>query len=396
MLKCRGDYYIARLKSDTAINILAVISYPFLPSTTGGEISTLNILKYLHRKHKLTVFTAEPYSYDFRHQTGDMEFIFGMPFKDSRYYNIRLVGVLRKLIKKTGADWLFFDQPWFGWIMWMLKLTTRKKIFVRSNNIEYLRFKSLGKWYWQMLYIYEKWTYRAADLVLFVTESERQKAIYEFDLDPGKTLLAPYGVELDQAPAKKDASAIAVLKSELGIATGEKMILFFSTLSYYPNYEAVGFIANQIYPLLKEAPDFRFKIILCGKGLPAAVQQQLENKPEIRYLGFVDDIALYIDAADLMINPILSGGGVKTKAIDTLARNQRVLSTRNGADGIDPAVCADNLVMVQDHDWPAFADAIREWAGKPAHIPQAFYDMYGWPGIIDNVTRKLHQLDGTA
>jgi polysaccharide biosynthesis protein PslH len=338
------------------------------------------------------VFTCEPYEGEFRQQTGNMELIFGMPFKDSRYYNIFLVNVLSKLVKKTQAEWIFFDQPWFGWMMWMLKLTTRKKIFVRSNNIEYLRFRSMGKWFWQMLYVYEKWTYRAADLVLFVTENERQKAIYEFDLDPNRTLLAPYGVELDKAPLKSNASEIAALKQELGIAADEKMILFFSTLSYFPNYEAVGFIADNIYPLLKQKEGFRFKIVLCGKGLPADVKQKIDNKPEIVYLGFVDDIGLYIDAADIMINPILSGGGVKTKAIDTLARNQRVLSTRNGADGIDPAVCADNLVIVEDYDWQAFADAIEKLAGKPASIPQAFYNHYGWPGIIDNVTRKLESL----
>lgn len=328
-----------------------------------------------------------------------MKFVFGMPFKTNRYYNIRLIGMLQKLVKQTEAQWLFFDQPWFGWVMWALKFITGKKIFIRSNNIEYLRFRSMGKWFWQMLYVYEKWTYRAADLVVFVTESERQKAIYEFDLKPERTLLTPYGIEIENSTretlptATGTVSGISTLRSELGVADEEKMILFFSTLSYFPNYEAAGFIADNIYPLLKERTGFKFKIVLCGKGLPEDVKKKLTDKPEISYLGFVDDINLYIDAADIMINPILSGGGVKTKAIDTLARNQRVLSTRNGADGIDPAVCKDNLVIVEDGNWPAFADAIVEWAGRPKTIPQEFYRMYGWTGIIENLGIKLDQLN---
>lgn len=334
----------------------------------------------------------EPYNEKYTHQTGNMKLVFGMPFKTSRYYNFRLIGTLKKLIKQTQAEWLFFDQPWFGWVMWLLKLLTGKKIFMRSNNIEYLRFKSMGKWFWQMLYVYEKWTYRAADLVIFVAESERLKAIYEFDLKPERTLLTPYGVETENnAPAP--APETSRLRIELGISTDEKMILFFSTLSYFPNYEAVGFIADEIYPLLKAKENFRFKIVLCGKGLPDEIKQKLDGKPEIIYLGFVDDIGLYIDAADIMINPILSGGGVKTKAIDTLARNQRVLSTRNGADGIDASVCANNLVIVEDHNWPAFADAIVNWADRPKQIPQAFYDTYSWPGIIESLGNKLEQLD---
>lgn len=389
-----GNPYISSLNT-TAIRILAIISYPFLPATTGGEISTLNILKYLSRQHDVTVFTVEPYSQQFSHQAENMKLIFGMPFKTSRYYNFRLIGTLRRLIRQTEAEWLFFDQPWFGWVVWALKLLTGKKIFIRSNNIEYLRFKSMGKWFWQILYVYEKWTYRAADLVVFVTESERAKAIHEFDLDPAKTLLTPYGVETDRLRPPATATAAAGLRKELGIEEGEKMLLFFSTLSYYPNYEAAGFIADKIYPLLKEK-DFRFRIVLCGKGLPAEVQEKLNGKPEIQYMGFVEDIDTYIDAADLMINPILSGGGVKTKAIDTLARNQRVLSTVSGADGIDPAVCSDNLVVVEDHNWPAFADAIIHWAGKPRNIPATFYHTYGWPGIIETLDEKLRELSPYA
>ncbi|MFA6260781.1 MAG: glycosyltransferase family 4 protein [Bacteroidia bacterium] len=370
-------------------NILAVISYPFLPATTGGEISTLNILKYLSHQHKVTVFTVEPYKADFDTGNAQFELIFGMPFKVSRYVDLRLISKLRKLMRERQTDWLFFDQPWFGWLMLLLKLVTRKKIFIRSNNIEYLRFRSMGKWFWQMLYIYEKWTYRIADLVIFVSDTDRQKAIYEFDLKPEKTLLTPYGVEENAIPVKKTAEDINRLRASLNIAAGEKMILFFSTLSYYPNYEAAGFIADEIYPLLQQTEAFKFKIIICGKGLPETVKQKFIGKPEMVYLGFVDDIKLYIDAADVMINPLLSGGGVKTKAIDTLARNQRVISTQNGAEGIDPAVCGNDLIIVPDRDWKAFASSIVSQVDAPRQIPTTFYETYGWSSIIQHLSEHL-------
>ena len=107
--------------------ILAIISYPFLPATTGGEISTLNILRYLSFKHKVTVFTVEPYKKDFELPPSNFELIFGMPFKASRYINLSLVPRLQKLITEKNIDLLFFDQPWFGWLMLMLKLFTKKK-----------------------------------------------------------------------------------------------------------------------------------------------------------------------------------------------------------------------------------------------------------------------------
>jgi glycosyltransferase involved in cell wall biosynthesis len=364
-----------------------------LPATTGGELNTLLLLKYLSRKHNVTTFTVDPYSDDYLHQTEQMKFVFGMRFKPSRYINIFVIPKLIKLIKSHQAEWIFFDQPWFGWVLWCLKLLTNKKFFVRANNIEYLRFRSMGKWFWQMLYVYEKWTYKSADLVLFVTENERQKAIYEFDLDPNKTLLTPFGVELDEHSLKINIKEHQqALKKSLGVSDDEKMILFFSTLSYQPNYEAVKYIANNIIPELNTHHTFKYKVVICGKGLPDDIKTRIDSNEHIIHLGFVEDLDLFIDTADVMINPILSGGGIKTKAVSTLGRNQRVISTVTGADGLDASVCGNNLIIVADNDWSAFADAIIQWSNQPKQLPDSFYQKYGWTGIANNVIDKLNSI----
>ncbi len=51
----------------------------------------------------------------------------------------------------------------------MLKWFTGVKLIVHSHNIEGLRWKTLGKWWWKGLWIYEKWVHRQADLQLFQT-----------------------------------------------------------------------------------------------------------------------------------------------------------------------------------------------------------------------------------
>lgn len=374
------------------MRIVSVISYPFLPATTGGEICTAGLLNELSKQNEVTAFTVEPYKTGYEHQVGATRMVYAMPFKTIRYANLLLIGRLRKLLKQEKADWVLFEQPWFGWLLWVLKLTSSYKFAIRSHNIEYLRFRSMGKWFWQMLYIYEKFAYRSAHMVLFLSESDRQKAIYEFDLKPSRTLLAPYGVNYENQPQKNAIEDITQLKTELGITPKEVFILFFSTLSYGPNEEAVRYIAEEIYPRLK-AKGLSFKLVICGKGLAQHVQEQLKDKPEVLYKGFVDDINLYIDAADVMLNPILSGGGVKTKAIDSLARNQRVISTQNGALGIDPGVCGDNLVIVKDKDWEAFSEAIIHYHNKPRTIPQAFYETYGWQRIAKKITFAMQQLN---
>jgi hypothetical protein len=168
--------------------------------------------------------------------------------------------------------------------------------------------------------------------------------------------------------------------------------LFFSTLSYQPNYEAVAFIADEIYPRLMKKNQ-KFRVLICGKNLPETIKQKLEGKAEIQYLGFVDDINEYIDGSDVMINPILSGGGVKTKAIDTLARNQTVISTQTGAEGIDAIVCGNNLQIAVNHDWSAFTDKIITQLNRDNRnsISDDFYKTYYWPNIIDRLSERLEQ-----
>jgi len=370
--------------------IFAVISYPFLPATTGGEISTKNILNYLGKVHNLTVFTVEPYNQDFKKEILNFELIFGMKFKFWRYFNFFLVFKILSLIKKHNSNIIFFDQPWFGWMIPVLKLFSSKKVFIRSNNIEYLRFKSINSPWWPVLYMYEKFTYLMSDLVIFVSEVDQKKAINEFDLKVDKTMLTPYGIESEVAPQKK-INARLILEETHQIKQSEKVLLFFATMSYQPNYEAVKFIADEIYPLLKQK-EFDFKILICGKNLPQSVQNKLEGKDELIYCGFVDDIETYIDGSDLMINPILSGGGVKTKAIDTLARNQKVISTKTGAEGINPAVCGSNLLIIDDYNWEEFCNAIISSLNTKANLPNSFYEVYSWPKIIEKLSIRLDKL----
>jgi hypothetical protein len=53
----------------------------------------------------------------------------------------------------------------------------------------------------------------------------------------------------------------------------------------------------------------------------------------IIYAGFVDDISIYFKGADVFINPVSYGGGIKTKLVEALGYNLNAVSTSNGAIG---------------------------------------------------------------
>jgi len=362
------------------MNVLTIVSYPFLPANTGGEICTLGLHNELAKTHQVTVFTVVPYSTKF--DKPNFELLAKLPFKPSRYINLLVFFTIKKLIKEKQIDLIFFEQTWFGWLLILLKLFTHKKVFIRAHNIEYLRFKSIGKTWWKLLFYYEKLTYKIADKIFFLTEEDCKKAIEVFKLLPNKTQVIPYGIDISQIPLKEE-NALELVKERHQIKVNENILLFYGTMGYKPNADAVLYLLEKMLPALKKYPQFHYKIIVCGKNLPFTIQQRIKANPNIIYAGFVENLNEYIDAAKVVLNPVIAGGGVKTKAIDALARNANLISTQSGAIGIIKQVCGNKLTIIPDNEVDIFAQAIIKNCELPLiNIPFSFYQTYNWTSII--------------
>ena len=81
----------------------------------------------------------------------------------------------------------------------------------------------------------------------------------------------------------------------------------------------------------------------------------------------------------------MTGGGIKTKAVEALGYNNIVISSQAGAAGLIPTACGNNLQIVPDYNWDAFADAVISAANTQPSIPDSFYDNYNWDKIAAKV-----------
>ncbi|HTE24676.1 glycosyltransferase family 4 protein, partial [Flavitalea sp.] len=180
-----------------------------------------------------------------------------------------------------------------------------------------------------------------------------------------------------------------------GIAGNEKILLFNGALYHHTNYDALKIILDIINPQLL-AQGLNYKILVCGKGLPDFFNGLKDySDKNIIYTGFVDDISIYFKAADVFLNPIISGGGVKTKAIEAIAMDCTVISTEIGALGLIREVCGNKLQIVPDEDWPNFSRlviaALSNTLNNNDHTPQAFFDYYYWGSIAKKVAQIVEQ-----
>jgi glycosyltransferase involved in cell wall biosynthesis len=149
-------------------------------------------------------------------------------------------------------------------------------------------------------------------------------------------------------------------------------------------------ILQQINPRL-EKEKIGYKIIICGKNLPANYNELKDfTSQNIIYAGFVDDINLYFKGADIFINPVTDGGGIKTKLVEALSYGLSVVSTVSGAIGIPSSEASNKMLQVKDGNWDDFTEAIVKI--DPAEkTPTAFFDHFYWGNIAERVRSILTQ-----
>ncbi len=356
-----------------------IVPYRFVPPQNGGHKAAYGFAAALSARSDLTVISS-----DTNQKAPDFELHPCFPENTAKYYHPGYRKAITEVLdRKKITHVIFFQHYQFALLSRVLK---RKGISfsVYVQNIEYQRWRSLGKWWWPLMRFYEKQVYRASDRLFFISPEDRATAIQQFSLPPEKCQVVDYGVNTGVSPVQI-ARARQTVAGRHGFKAEEKLILFFGPQNYKPNLDAVLRIAQRITPELKPKASLPFRILICGGGLPANFQY-ITDDPVISYLGFVPDIETYIQAADIMANPVLSGGGVKTKVLESIALGTPVVSFATGVAGVDTTVCGGLLQIVADGDDAAFAATLLSGLekGKPP-TPSGFYQRYAWARTIQPV-----------
>jgi glycosyltransferase involved in cell wall biosynthesis len=375
-------------KSNCMKKVLNIVPYPFLPYFSGGQKLIAQFNKHLAEVCELHVAgTANNDRYL------ATNYIFYPFLKKSRlrFFDITVFFRLRTLVKQKNIDTIIIEHPYLGWLAWLLKKTTNTRFIVHTHNIEYERFRTIGKPWWKILQQYETAVLRSADIVFCISDEDRQWMIERMQIPANKCILVPYGISNNTAPTDKLTCKQQVCATHQ-IDISKKILLFNGLLNYKPNSDALKVILEEINPRLQKT-DFSYHILIAGKRLPDSLNNLKPwNNQGVTYVGFVDDIDFYIKAADILLNPVNSGGGVKTKMIEAIGLNTNVVATETGAIGIDKTICGNKLVIVQDEDWNEFAIAIHKAAMESSNTPSTFYQNYYWGYILKKTVRQLEEL----
>lgn len=369
--------------------ILIISPFNIFPPYWGGASRIYNLTKHLSEKNKIILlYTDYKQISDKNSNFKEMKELltnqnvklvkiesFG---KFSQIFNPLLVLRGLKIIKKKKPDYIFAEFTWSGLHAMILRLLTGTPYVLDEHNVEFVRFKRMkrgNKLTIFLLKLYEKFSCKFAYKVFCVSKVDKNFLVSKLNVNKNKIEIVPNGV--DTGKFYSDEEKRERTKETLGVDKDVPLILFYGKLDYKPNKEAIEIIDKEILPqVLKRLPNAEFLIV--GDNPPLEFGHQ-----NIIFTGAVENIEDYVNASDIVICPLLSGGGTRIKILESLACGRCVISTSLGPEGIDRDAC-ENRLIVED-DWRKFSNRIISLIRNPEkdYISPKFTEKYSWQNIID-------------
>ncbi len=371
----------------TAQKLLSIVWYKVLPPVFGGQKGIALFNQHLGEQIPLTCLCAIT-----NEEIAGLSYklISKLPVNKRQFIDPVVISKIKSIAKEEKPTHILLEHPYHAIAALRAKKATGARIILHSHNIESERFRQAGHWWWRLLYRYERWAHRNADLVLYKTTADKEYAIRYFNIRTEKCLIVPYGIEKKEMPDKEKAGE--VIRKRHGIHTDEKILLFAGTLDYAPNASALESIYSRIAPMLVKQ-NARVKVLVCGRNKELAYQY-LEKfyHPLVIRAGEVDDMENYFAGADVFINPVLSGGGVQTKNIDALSYTLNTVCFRNMVDDEIIPLVKDKLFLVEANDWEAFAAQVQNALKMNLPTSEEFFEYYDWNNIVKKVKERIDKI----
>ena len=155
-------------------------------------------------------------------------------------------------------------------------------------------------------------SYRAADLVLAITEDDR-KGLIEMVPD----------LQVELLPMTADTHV-----SSRGFDDRSDFV-FLANFDNLANRDATAWFCGEIWPRMRKRMP-QAKLYLAGNNIPA----ELGKGGGIEILGHVADLESMLEKYRVFVSPIRFGTGIKTKNLTALANGIPLITTTIGAEGM--------------------------------------------------------------
>jgi glycosyltransferase involved in cell wall biosynthesis len=348
-----------------------MLSYlPVSPANSGGRVRIYQLARHLAERHDVTLLCPPPERpFD---QPPPFEVVSSLPRGARQLADPRAYRAVLDAARALRPDYILLEYVWQGLHAQLARLAARAPLLLDAFDVVTERLRSARDPRWPLAGAYERLVLRSAARVFAVSEDDRARLV-RLGAAAARTDIVPNGVDTSQF--KPDSERGRRTRERLGLSERERALLYFGQLDYAPNARAVRTLARDFLPRL----DDRYRLFIAGPG-GDRLRSELGNG-RIAFLGPVDPLPDYINAAGAVVAPVEAGSGTRIKLLESVACGTPTVATSIAAEGLDRAACGPDLDVVDG--WDAFARAAAAACERPrAGPPDAFRALYDWRAIV--------------
>ncbi len=355
------------------MKILMVTPYLPYPPASGGQIRTLNLLKYLSKNNKITLVALYKDDEEKKYLQHLKPFCRGIylckrpekpwkanlilkalfsrqPFLIVRNFSSEAKTKIEELLSKESFDVIhsetFYVMPHIP--------QTKIPILLVEQTIEYEVYQHFVDklpllirpfFYSDILKLkyWERYYWKKASMVATVSlRDERLIRRIEHSIFP---VIIPNGAGDDMLVEKLPVKTLT-----------NPILLFIGNFFWLQNKEAANYLIQEIYPKLKkELPNFH--LIVAGQE---ANRINPPHDPNLEVIniepGDSKMVKKLYHRASLFIAPIYGPGGTRLKILASMASGLPVVGTKTGFEGLD---VEDNVHVLVADDSQSFIEKIK-------------------------------------
>lgn len=221
------------------------------------------------------------------------------------------------------------------------------------------------KWETQMMYDAEM-VYCCSDRDAVTLQKLAPKA-------RAKIEVVPNGVDTDHFKASDNSGPCPTL-------------LFAGTAGFPPNDDAVGWMVNEILPLIRKRST-ECRLILAGLQAAAHWGKYAGTDGLIEVASDVPDMRKFFNQASVCVVPLRSGSGTRLKILEAMSMGRAVVSTTVGAEGIEAIPGTHLCIADTPDDFAREVASLLSDASRRQQMQQAGRELvcrrYHWDNLME-------------
>lgn len=302
-------------KHEVKILTVATEKHPFQPDELDAE--------YL----QATQIEAIPVDTTLRKLDALSDLVTGDSYNITRFYSLDFERILTEVLRKTAFDLVIFESLFTAPYLKTVRKYCDGIAMLRAHNIEHRIWQHLAqetKPMTKRLYLqsladrleeYEINVMHDFDSIAAISEDDKRH--FEAMGCSVPIHVMPFGLDVAELPTASQGPV--------------HYVFHLGAMDWRPNIQGIRWFISRIWPMvLQQVPNV--KLCLAGRNFPE--DPPWSHTPNLEVLGEVKNAWDMMTSGGIMIVPLLSGSGMRVKAIEAMAGGRPIVSTTIGMEGI--------------------------------------------------------------